>query len=736
MGEGPRRKEDRCLGGPGEIDVDLDTDAPLDGDGTAAAVIRRTMLQVIERENRGLSGVSQKTYLTLSLAGPELPNLDLMDLPGLVTVQRPTEPDTMIADTKALVDAAIRETRGHAIYLVCRAATEDPKLSPVIEVMSQHGHDIVDWTLGVVTKCDDAGRKKLKKSLNAEELTEVKISDGNGWVATMNAPLEDEALAELRAAHPGGVPSSAYFAAKAREEALYFDEEGMSDRVKQGRATTDALIGRLSTLYRKYLTQEWAPRTLRMLRDYERRARRQAGRPGTSPAHDEVAAAAAVAATPGLAEAVSAAAVELLDASGQGLLNALARKAFKPLEARLMAKLQAECSGKAHPLVRAHTLLPELEEMAREVAKRVHDEGQRAVRDALEADRSGRTALGSKGATAVRVGRFPSFIDAVVAEVQASSAARAAEFEARVVGALREKYEEFVRPVYDLDRMQVKLMMRRPDRKILADALTYILCAEATAVGKGVKPAIQAAATAVSSMSTEGASVPASAAAAWVESPECAAERLRLMEMKARITQIVANVETLMESYGTPGALEAAAAAAAADVGLQVDDADAATESGLVPGAEALSSPAGETKVGADGVTPGTNSVGALVSSDHGDKNQDDAAADSDDGDADEDGAEFQLNASPETAAVLSTQVYTMTPEQKQNFVDRHGISQMFRSIMTGSQDEAAVQILCCGALEELAKTSGNVAKSVARCGVASLALRAAMQHADDPKSS
>ena len=145
-----------------------------------------------------------------------------------------------------------------------------------------------------------------------------------------------------------------------------------------------------------------------------------------------------------------------------------------------MAKLKAECSGKAHPLVRAHTLLPELEEMARAVAKRVHDEGQRAVRDALEADRSGRTALGSKGATAVRVGRFPSFIDAVVAEVQASSAARAAEFEARVVGALREKYEEFVRPVYDLDRMQVKLMMRRPDRKILADALTYILCAEAT----------------------------------------------------------------------------------------------------------------------------------------------------------------------------------------------------------------------------------------------------------------
>ena len=60
------------------------------------------------RENQGLSGVSQKTYLTLSLAGPELPSLDLMDLPGLVTARE--EPDTMVADTKALVDAAIRET--------------------------------------------------------------------------------------------------------------------------------------------------------------------------------------------------------------------------------------------------------------------------------------------------------------------------------------------------------------------------------------------------------------------------------------------------------------------------------------------------------------------------------------------------------------------------------------------------------------------------------------------------
>ena len=153
---------------------------------------------------------------------------------------------------------------------MCRAATEDPNLSPVIEVMSKHGHDIVDWTLGVVTKCDNAGRRLLRRNLDAQELTEVKIADGNGWVATMNAPLEGEVLAKLRAAHPGGVPSSAYFAAKAREEALYFDEEGMSDLVQQRRATTGALVGRLSELYRKYLTKEWAPRTLHMLGDHER----------------------------------------------------------------------------------------------------------------------------------------------------------------------------------------------------------------------------------------------------------------------------------------------------------------------------------------------------------------------------------------------------------------------------------------------------------------------------------
>ena len=55
----------------------------------------------------------------------------------------------------------------------------------------------------------------------------------------------------------------------------------------------------------------------------------------------------------------------------------------------------------------------------------------------------------------------------------------------------------------------------------------------------------------------------------------------------------------------------------------------------------------------------------------------------------------------------------------------------MFRSIMTGSQDEAAVQVLCCGALKS-SQRRVTTSPSQLPDAAASLALRAAMQHADD----
>ena len=63
---------------------------------------------------------------------------------------------------------------------------------------------------------------------------------------------------------------------------------------------------------------------------------------------------------------------------------------------------------------------------------------------------------------------------------------------------------------------------------------------------------------------------------------------------------------------------------------------------------------------------------------------------------------QLEMDASAETVALLATQVYSMATEQKRGFVQRLGGSTIFSSIMVGSQDDAAAQVLCCGALKSL----------------------------------
>ena len=61
-------------GGPGEFSSTVEP----------AEVVRQVMLDLIKQENKKVAGISAQSYLRMTLFGPSLPDIDLLDLPGIV----------------------------------------------------------------------------------------------------------------------------------------------------------------------------------------------------------------------------------------------------------------------------------------------------------------------------------------------------------------------------------------------------------------------------------------------------------------------------------------------------------------------------------------------------------------------------------------------------------------------------------------------------------------------------
>ena len=129
MRNGPHRTPslftmERQANGP---DTQTEVPANFENEDNHEKAVERIMLEAIGCEHQKIAGISATTYLRLTLSGPHLPNLDLLDLPGLVVNQDANEPDSMPEDTHALVDAIIEDTRGRAVFLAVRLIGETAK---------------------------------------------------------------------------------------------------------------------------------------------------------------------------------------------------------------------------------------------------------------------------------------------------------------------------------------------------------------------------------------------------------------------------------------------------------------------------------------------------------------------------------------------------------------------------------------------------------------------------------
>lgn len=221
--------------------------------------VREAMESAIIREHRRLVGISQERMLILSVSSPDVPDLDLVDLPGLVSSHRPGEPPELPRQTEELLERFSTEHKHHALFLVAMLAGSSPRDASILKVVQRLG--IEAQSIGVFTKCDAVSEQHLRSEVGPRLLgtaTDAVPLPPNGWVACMNAPVHDRTLSNPQ-----------ILAFQAHEEVTFFGRLAALAPAKQaGLLGCNALVTKMHTLFLRYVERTWAPIAFTMVQDH------------------------------------------------------------------------------------------------------------------------------------------------------------------------------------------------------------------------------------------------------------------------------------------------------------------------------------------------------------------------------------------------------------------------------------------------------------------------------------
>merc|ERR1711965_1037341 len=145
-------------------------------------------------ESGVVSGISKTHMLVLCVSSPDVPNLDLVDLPGLVSARRLNEPDDLPEQSEQLLRKFILDHKSHALFLAVVRATTPPNTAPVLGKLIQE-LEVEKQTLGIFSMCDEFADSHMESVLVPRLLNTTACRDGvplrpHGYVGTMNAPVQ------------------------------------------------------------------------------------------------------------------------------------------------------------------------------------------------------------------------------------------------------------------------------------------------------------------------------------------------------------------------------------------------------------------------------------------------------------------------------------------------------------------------------------------------------------------
>ena len=210
--------------------------------------VREEMNKIVQRYNKAVCGVVRDTIIEIFICNPNVPSLDLVDLPGLVVNRTTLEPENMRDLTKGLVEDHIRRYGDRSMYLGIFPANQPLRENIAYNLIQ--AQQIESVTVGVYTKCDDMSDKKIKqiRELTSQEDFTLKP---HGFVFTMSDPLEEETFNN----------SYQKLLVQAINEQEFFQRHGMTDFLESNTAGLPGLVENLNILFLSYLSNHWVPNT-------------------------------------------------------------------------------------------------------------------------------------------------------------------------------------------------------------------------------------------------------------------------------------------------------------------------------------------------------------------------------------------------------------------------------------------------------------------------------------------
>ena len=131
------------------------------------------------------NGIVSDKIIIVEVQRPDVPCLDLVDLPGLVE-----SPPEKASETRKIYERQISE-KDHSLYLAVVPAAARPNANAAVSFIQQHG--LKDRTCGVFSKCDEHMDADELRARTLNEVTEEGDSAADmgavdfqyGWVASM-----------------------------------------------------------------------------------------------------------------------------------------------------------------------------------------------------------------------------------------------------------------------------------------------------------------------------------------------------------------------------------------------------------------------------------------------------------------------------------------------------------------------------------------------------------------------
>ncbi|KAG2773481.1 hypothetical protein JG687_00011224 [Phytophthora cactorum] len=216
----------------------------------AAELMRKWMEQIVREEHDAnkLAGVVEHV-LEIEVRAPNLPNLKLVDLPGIVAGKLIDEPEDMMQRTRALVKKYLKMP--DTLVLAVVPAFERVRNSQAFQLVQQY--KLADKTIGVLTMVDRAQDEtnpegpltQVKNRLDGTSSDIVYLKEGYVAVRNRNTRLVPEVSLE-----------------EFKEEEDAWLEENLPGYINRHLASSTVLVENLEKMLADHVRQSWVPQTL------------------------------------------------------------------------------------------------------------------------------------------------------------------------------------------------------------------------------------------------------------------------------------------------------------------------------------------------------------------------------------------------------------------------------------------------------------------------------------------